>query len=99
MNQNGQERKQINKNLHYTILKHFTKQETVFEDCSTIVFQFKFKATHGKGRPLDLDTRIKILFPKQILQRLPMALVHVKAGNRSGYLLNEIRQITVTMLS
>ena len=41
--------------------------------------------TEGKG--------LKILTPKQILQRLPIALVQVKAGNNSESLLNEIRQI------
>ena len=33
----------------------------------------------------------KILIPKQMLQRLPTALVQVKAGNNSESLLNEIR--------
>ena len=37
---------------------------------------------------------LKILIPKEILQRLPVALAQVKAGNTSKYLLNEIRQIT-----
>ena len=36
---------------------------------------------------------MKILTPKQILQRLTIALTHVKAGNNSQSLLNEIRQI------
>ena len=36
---------------------------------------------------------LKILTPKQILQRLPIALAQVKAGNKSESLLNEIRQI------
>ena len=31
---------------------------------------------------------IKILTPKQMLQRLPMALAQVKAGNNSEILLN-----------
>ena len=35
----------------------------------------------------------KILSPKQILQRLPIALAQVKAGNTSENLLSEIRQI------
>ena len=35
----------------------------------------------------------KILTPKQMLQRLPIALAQVKAGNNSENLLNEIRQI------
>ena len=36
----------------------------------------------------------KIFTLKQILQRLPIALAQVKAGNTSPNLLNEIRQIT-----
>ena len=35
----------------------------------------------------------KILTPKQMLQRLPIALAQVKAGNNSENLLNEIRQV------
>ena len=38
-------------------------------------------------------TGLKILTPKQILQRLPIALAQIKAGNNSESLLNEIRQI------
>ena len=36
---------------------------------------------------------LKILTPKEMLQRLPIALAQVKAGNTSENLLNEIRQI------
>ena len=36
---------------------------------------------------------LKILTPKQMLQRLPISLAQVKAGNNSESLLNEIRQI------
>ena len=45
----------------------------------------KTKATEG--------TRLKILTPKQMLQRLPVALAQAKTGNNSESLLNEIRQI------
>ena len=38
-------------------------------------------------------TGLKILSPKQMLERLPIALAQVKAGNNSESLLNEIRQI------
>ena len=41
-------------------------------------------------------TRLKILTPKQMLQRLPIALAQVKAGNNSG-LLNEIRKIVYSL--
>ena len=38
-------------------------------------------------------SRLKILTPKQMLQRLTIALTQIKAGNNSKCLLNEIRQI------
>ena len=36
---------------------------------------------------------LKILTPKQMLQRLPIAFAQVRASNNSESLLNEIRQI------
>ena len=40
---------------------------------------------------------LKILTPRQILQRLRIALGQVKAGNTSENLLNEIRQIIYSL--
>ena len=40
---------------------------------------------------------LKILVPKQMLQRLPIALAQVKPGNNSENLLNEIRQIIYSL--
>ena len=37
--------------------------------------------------------RLKILTPKQMLQRLPIALAQIKSGSTSENLLNKIRQI------
>ena len=37
------------------------------------------------------ETGLKILAPKQMLQRFPIVLAQVKAGNNSEKLLNEIR--------
>ena len=42
-------------------------------------------------------TGLKILAPKQMLQRLPIALAQVKAGNNFESLLNEIRQIVYSL--
>ena len=50
---------------------------------------FPIKETQQKG--------LKILIPKQLLQRLPIALAEVKAGNTSGNLLNEIGQIIYSL--
>ena len=43
------------------------------------------------------ETALKTLSPKQLLQRLPIALAQVKAGNNSESLLNEIRQIVYSL--
>ena len=40
---------------------------------------------------------LKILTPKQMLQRLPIALARMKAGNNSKSLLNKIRQIVYSL--
>ena len=40
---------------------------------------------------------LKILTPKQILPRLPIAIGKVKAGNTSENLRNEIRQIIYSL--
>ena len=56
-----------------------------FHDYSSVVSEVKLKATKGTG--------LKILTPKQMLQRLPIATAQVKAGNNSEDILNEIRQI------
>ena len=52
-------------------------------------YDSKNSETKGKG--------LKILTPKQMLQRLPIALAQVKAGNDSNSLLNEIRQIVYSL--
>ena len=60
-----------------------------YDDYSLIMSEAKYRATSGKG--------LKILTPKQMLQRLPIALAQVKAGNNSESLLNEIRQIVYSL--
>ena len=42
-------------------------------------------------------SELKISTPKQKLQRSPIALAQVKAGNNSEILLNEIRQIVYSL--
>ena len=42
-------------------------------------------------------TGLEILTPKQMFQRLPIALTQIKAGNNSQSLLNEIRQIVYSL--
>ena len=49
-----------------------------------MLYEAKYTVKHGKG--------LKILTPKQILQRLSIALAQVKAGNTSENFLNEIKK-------
>ena len=56
-----------------------------YDGYSLMMSEAKYKANKGTG--------LKILTPKQMIQRLPIALAQVKTGNNSESLLNEIRQI------
>ena len=60
-----------------------------YDDYSSIMSAAKYRATKGKG--------LKILTSKKMLQRLPIALAQVKAGNNSKSLLKEIRQIVYSL--
>ena len=66
-----------------------SKAVRLFDDYSSMISEAKNKATKGTG--------LKILTPKQMLQRLPIALAQVKAGNNSENLLNEIKQIVYSL--
>ena len=72
-----------------------SKEEVInfFRDYVKILSDANYNAkqneTKGKG--------LKILTPKQMIQRLPIALAQVKAGNNSENLLNEIRQIIYSL--
>ena len=86
------EQKEVINNLE----KFYNSREEVInffrdyiEMLSDANYDSKQNETKGKG--------LKILTPKQMLQRLPIALAQVKAGNNSENLLNEIRQIIYSL--
>ena len=64
-----------------------------YDDYSLMISKAKSKVKQNETK----GTRLKILTPKQKLQRLPIALAQVKAGNNSENLLNEIRQIIYSL--
>ena len=72
-----------------------SREETLnfFKDYGKMILDAASKSkqdkTEGKG--------LKILTTKQRLQRLPIALAQLKAGNNSEILLNEIRQIVYSL--
>ena len=86
------EQKEVINNLE----KFYNSREEVInffrdyiEMLSDANYDSKQNETKGKG--------LKILTPKQMLQRLPIALAQVKAGNNSENLWNEIRQIVYSL--
>ena len=52
----------------------------LLDNYSTIAYDAKYKSIYGE--------EIKIITPKQMLQRLPIAFAQVKGGNTSEDLLN-----------
>ena len=86
------EQKEVINNLE----KFYNSREEVInffreyiEMLSDANYDAKQNETEGKG--------LKILTPKQVLQRLPIAVAQVKAGNNSENLLNEIKQIVYSL--
>ena len=73
------------------LYKARTESIKFYDDYSSMMSEAKAKAKANKGAGL------KIWTPKQMLQRLPIALAQVKAGNNSESLLNEIRQIVYSL--
>ena len=67
-----------------TALQARNKVIKLYDDYSTIASEAKRKTIHEEG--------IEVLTTKQMLQRLPIALAEVNAGNTSEKLLNKIRK-------
>ena len=78
------------KNLFYN-----SREEVInlFRDFTEMLSDANYSAKQNETK----GTRLKILTPKQMLQRLSIALAQVKAGNNSENLLNEIRQIIYSL--
>ena len=64
------------------------KPEKIVEIVEEIL-NFNKQIQQGKG--------LKILTPNQMLRRLPISLAQIKAGNNSGNLKNEIRQLLYSL--
>ena len=73
-------------NSREEVINFFTDYAKMLSDAN---YDSKHSETNEKG--------LKILTSKQMLQRLPIALTEVKAGNNSESLLNEIRQIIYSL--
>ena len=74
---------------------YVSRQEVInfFRDYTEMFSDANYRAKQNKTK----GTGLKILTPKQMLQRLPTALAQLRAGNNSENLLNEIRQIIYSL--
>ena len=61
----------------------------LYNDFANIISEIIYKTKQ--------ETELNILIPKKLLQRLPVALAQVKAGNSSENLLNKINQIIYSL--
>ena len=86
----SQEKKQEKEIVLKNLYNFFEGREKVLDAFESKIFSIKSK---GAGILNPNHSKLKILSPKQMLQRLPIALAQVKAGKNSENLLNEIRQI------
>ena len=69
----------------------------LLNDNSRIRSEAIYKAKQNEANKKITGAGLKILTPKQMLQRLPIAPAQVKAGNNWESLLNEIRQIVYSL--
>ena len=82
----SEEQKSTLENIIYESREAFIK---LFNDYSSIIFKAKYKSKYGED--------LKILTPKQMLQRLTITLAQVITSNTFENLLNEIRQIIYSL--
>ena len=87
---NKQEKEIVTRNL----CNFLKAREMVLNGFKSKIFLTK---STGTGILNTDNSKLKILTPKQMLQRLTIALAQAKAGNNSENLLNEIRQIIYSL--
>ena len=90
----SQEKKQEKEIVLENLYNFFEGREKNLDAFESKIFSVK---SEGAGILSPNQSKINILTPKQMLQRLPIALAQVKAGNNSEKLLNEIRQIVYSL--
>ena len=76
---------------------YLSREEIInfFRDYTEMLSDANYNAKQNETK----GTGLKILTPKQMLQRLPIALAQVKACNNSESLLNEITQLFILCIS
>ena len=92
----GTKKSKEQKNIIYNIeMLYKARNEVIkfYDDCLLMMSEAKTKAKQNETK----GTGLKTLTPKQMIQKLTIALAQVKTGNNSENLLNEIRQIIYSL--
>ena len=76
------------------MIKFYEGRDAILNAFKSKIFLTKYI---GSGVLDTNNSKLKILTPKQMLQRLPIAFAQVKAGNNSQNSLNKIRQIVYSL--
>ena len=71
-------------------------RETILGASESKIFQLKIEGTGVSDKVSD-HSNLKLLVPKQMLQRLPIALAQVKTGNTPDNLLNKMRPVMYSL--
>ena len=74
--------------------KFWEGKEKIIDAFESKIFSIKSK---GAGILSSDHSKLKVLTPKQMLQRLKIPYAQVKAGNNAESLLKEIRQIVYSL--
>ena len=82
--------------MNFKVIYISEGKERVLEGFESKIFPIKIKGTSFCDR-VSNHSNLNILTTKQVLQRLPIALVQVKANSTSENLLYKIRQIIYSL--
>ena len=89
-------KKQQKEDVLQNLYNLFEDRERVLSAFDSKIFPTKTEGTDFSDKVSD-HSNLKILTPRQMLQRLPISLVNLKAGNTSENLLNQNRQIMYSL--
>ena len=88
------QKKNLKENTLNTLRDFYSARQIILNDFKSKIFLMKSK---GSGLLNTDNSKLKMLIPREMLQRLPIALAQVKAGNNSENLLNKIREIIYSL--
>ena len=91
----GNPKRKLKKNLE--VIENVDNLYDSRQAAIDIFIEYTERLSEARFRSKQERTGLKILTPKQMLQRLPIALAQIKASHNSKSLLNEIRQIVYSL--